>query len=203
VRVAQADRRLCDAPTCRCGRELLAEIEEKQFAATEAALRQTIQDVPELKQLADSLIIERPPEGMRIQIVDPEKYAMFPKGNAEMNDIARRLMEQVAKVVAKMPQKISITGHTDATPYINPQGYDNWDFSTDRTNARRRTAHDWVAGTVVVNRRPAAARHATEPCRLRVPCHASPLMPSPPSTGPGRCRAPTSRDGLRAVSSRA
>ncbi len=118
--------------------KMLAEIEERQFAEAEAALRQAIQDIPELQQLAESLIIERTREGLRIQIVDQEKYTMFPKGSSKMHDTARTLMAHVVAVVKKLPQKISITGHTDATPYINPEGYDNWDLSTDRANSSRR-----------------------------------------------------------------
>jgi chemotaxis protein MotB len=122
--------------------KMLAEIEERQFTEAEAALRQAIQDIPELQQLAESLIIERTRQGLRIQIVDQEKYTMFPKGSSKMHDTARTLMAHVVAVVKKLPQKISITGHTDATPYINPEGYDNWDLSTDRANSSRRALID-------------------------------------------------------------
>jgi len=33
---------------------------------------------------------------------------------------------------------VSITGHTDITPYAGISGYTNWDLSTDRANAARR-----------------------------------------------------------------
>lgn len=122
--------------------KMLAELEERQFAQAEHDLRQAIQDVPELRMLAESLIIDRTPEGLRIQIVDQEKYAMFPRGSAVMHETARKLMARVAQVVEKLPQKISITGHTDSTPYANPTGYDNWDLSTDRANASRRALVD-------------------------------------------------------------
>ncbi|HSA80288.1 MAG TPA: hypothetical protein VLE23_05665, partial [Geminicoccaceae bacterium] len=50
----------------------LAEREERQFAAAEFDLRQAIQDLPEASELAESLVIDRTPEGLRIQLVDPE-----------------------------------------------------------------------------------------------------------------------------------
>lgn len=118
--------------------KMLADLEEQQFAKAEHDLRQAIEDIPELQQLAENLIIDHTPEGLRIQIVDQEKYAMFPLGSAEMHDAAKELMAQVAKIVEKMPQMISITGHTDSNRYVNPAGYDNWDLSTDRANASRR-----------------------------------------------------------------
>jgi chemotaxis protein MotB len=112
--------------------------EEKQFAAAEFALRQAIQDVAELKNLADNLIIDRTPEGLRIQIVDQEKRSMFPLGSAQMADSAQKLMALVALVVQKLPNKVSITGHTDAAPYAFGRNYTNWELSADRANASRR-----------------------------------------------------------------
>jgi chemotaxis protein MotB len=115
-----------------------AEREEKQFAAAEFSLRQAIQDVPELRELADSLIVDRTPEGLRVQIVDQDKLSMFPLGSAEMDPAAKRLMTLVAQVVQKLPNKISITGHTDSTPFAGGGSYGNWELSTDRANASRR-----------------------------------------------------------------
>ena len=114
------------------------EREEKQFAAAEFALRQAIQDVPELKNLADNLLIDRTPEGLRIQIVDQEKRSMFPLGSAQMVDNAQKLLALVALVVQKLPNKVSITGHTDAAPYAFGRYYTNWELSADRANASRR-----------------------------------------------------------------
>jgi chemotaxis protein MotB len=116
----------------------LAEKEEKQFAAAEFALRQAIQDVPELKNLSDNLIIDRTPEGLRIQIVDQDKRSMFALGSAQMDEAAQKLMALVAQVVRKLPNKVSITGHTDATPYAFGRNYGNWELSADRANASRR-----------------------------------------------------------------
>ncbi len=117
---------------------LLARREEEKFAEAEFALRQAIRDIPELKELAKSLIIDRTPEGLRIQIVDQEGLSMFPLGSSDMYERTRKLLEQVAKVVQKLPNKISITGHTDARPYHGTSGYGNWELSTDRANASRR-----------------------------------------------------------------
>jgi len=41
--------------------------------------------------------------------------------------------------VSKLPNKLSLSGHTDATPFLNPNGtYSNWELSSDRANAARR-----------------------------------------------------------------
>lgn len=112
--------------------------EDESFAKAENDLRQAIQDVPELRQLAQSLIIDRTPEGMRIQIVDQDKYSMFPLGSAALYEHTTKLMAMVVKIVERMPNKISVTGHTDATPYAGRHNYTNWELSTDRANSSRR-----------------------------------------------------------------
>lgn len=63
---------------------------------------------------------------------------MFPIGSAAMYDRTRRLIGLVSQVIARLPQRISLTGHTDSTPFASGAGYDNWDLSTDRANASRR-----------------------------------------------------------------
>ena len=118
--------------------EELKKAEEQQFEKAEADLKQAIQSVPELQQLAQSLVIDNTQEGLRIQIVDQEGLAMFPRGSARMFEHTRRLLELVSKVVTAMPQKIAISGHTDATKYSTGAKYTNWELSADRANASRR-----------------------------------------------------------------
>ncbi len=118
--------------------QVLAALEDKQFSEAEHELRQAIQNSPDIKELAENLIVEKTPEGLRIQIVDQDKMSMFPRGSSELQSKAKILMQQVAKVIARLPEKIAISGHTDATPYANANGYDNWDLATDRANASRR-----------------------------------------------------------------
>lgn len=115
-----------------------AEREERQFAAAEFALRQAMQDIPDLRNLAENLIVDRTPEGLRIQIVDQDKTSMFPLGSSEMSDPAKKLMALVTQVVQRLPNKISVSGHTDATPFARAGSYGNWELSADRANASRR-----------------------------------------------------------------
>ena len=118
--------------------EAQAKREEEQFQAAAEQLREAIESSPELDELADNLLIDHTPEGLRIQIVDQEGQSMFPIGSPEMHERTRQLMTLVAQVVQQMPQDISITGHTDAAPYQPDARYGNWELSTDRANASRR-----------------------------------------------------------------
>ena len=119
--------------------ELDEQSEEGRFEQIEADLRQAIQSVPELEELADHLEIERAPEGLRIQMVDQEGRSMFPLGSAWMYPPTKALLTQVAAAIAQLPNKISIAGHTDSIGFRRTDGYDNWSLSLDRADATRRT----------------------------------------------------------------
>lgn len=63
---------------------------------------------------------------------------MFAPGSAEPLPRTVRLMEEVARIAAKLPNRISISGHTDGQPFERADGYSNWELSGDRANAARR-----------------------------------------------------------------
>lgn len=147
-------------------KDTLREYDAENFKDVKEALMQKIQEIPELKELAKSLIIDETPEGLRIQIVDQQKYSMFPKGEAKPYPHTIKLLEVVTKVVQKLPNKISVTGHTDSTPYKN-QDYGNWELSVDRANAARRYMMGFGLGEERVTR--VAGKADTEPLRPATP----------------------------------
>lgn len=119
--------------------QLLREREQQEFEEAEAALREAIEQTPELSEEAgESLQIDSTPEGLRIQLVDQERIALFPNGSAAMYEQTRILLEKVADVISKLPNQIEITGHTDSKQFAPGSTYTNWDLSTDRANASRR-----------------------------------------------------------------
>lgn len=118
--------------------EAMAERERQQFEIAEEQLRTAIESDPSLSGLNENIVVEQTPEGLRIQIVDQEERAMFPLGGASMYDYTQQLMEKVSQVIGRLPNKITITGHTDALPYRSATGYTNWELSADRANASRR-----------------------------------------------------------------
>ena len=121
----------------------IAEREEQMFKDAEKELTQAIQQTPDLKDMADNLIIDRTPEGMRIQIVDQERRSMFASGSAEPLPRTKQILQIVAKVILKLPNRLSIAGHTDATPFAGGRaGYSNWELSSDRANASRRVLRE-------------------------------------------------------------
>ena len=77
------------------------------------------------------------PEGLRIQILDAERQPMFALGGSAPADKARALLAKVAALIGRVPNAVSISGHTDATPF-RPGARSNWDLSAERANATRR-----------------------------------------------------------------
>ncbi len=67
---------------------------------------------------------------------------MFALGGTEPLEHTKRLMKLVVDAVATLPNKIAISGHTDATPYRGDGNYTNWELSADRANAARRQMLD-------------------------------------------------------------
>lgn len=115
----------------------MARREQAEFEAAEQSLRQAMQDMPEIAELSRHIQIDMTPEGLRIQLVDQEGRAMFRPGSAEPNDRAVVLLRAVAEVAQQLPNRLSISGHTDSGP--SPAAdYTNWDLSADRANAARR-----------------------------------------------------------------
>ncbi len=118
--------------------EALAAREQKNFELAEQALRQAMQDLPDLAELSKNLIIDQTPEGLRIQIVDQEGRPMFPPGGAEPYPRTGELLKQIAIVINRLPNRINVSGHTDSAPFVGKDGFTNWDLSADRANASRR-----------------------------------------------------------------
>jgi chemotaxis protein MotB len=44
----------------------------------------------------------------------------------------------MADTIKAVPNKVSISGHTDATPFVGNNGFGNWELSAGRANAARR-----------------------------------------------------------------
>jgi chemotaxis protein MotB len=115
----------------------MARREQAEFEAAEQSLRQAMQDMPEIAELSRHIQIDMTPEGLRIQLVDQDGRAMFRPGSAEPNERAVVLLRAVAEIAQQLPNRLSISGHTDSGP--SPAAdYTNWDLSADRANAARR-----------------------------------------------------------------
>jgi chemotaxis protein MotB len=112
-------------------------VEDHQFESAEISLRQAMQQMPDIAELSRSVIMEKTPEGLNIQLTDQDGQSMFQTGTATLTPKARLLLEQVAKIVDRLPNRIVITGHTDAQAFVGANGMTNWELSAARANSAR------------------------------------------------------------------
>ncbi len=117
----------------------LEQQEEEKLKALKSTLEKAIDSNPELKKFKDQLLIDITSEGLRIQIVDDKNRPMFAMGSTVLQPYARAILDEIGKTLNSVPNKISLSGHTDATPYSGGgRNYSNWELSADRANASRR-----------------------------------------------------------------
>lgn len=121
--------------------ELAKQAEENELAKLEI-LKSQLEDLVEnsrmFSRFKEQVMIDITPAGLRIQIVDKDKRPMFDSGSAEPKGYSKTILRGLASVLKLVPNKLSITGHTDATPYVERENYGNWELSADRANAARR-----------------------------------------------------------------
>ncbi|MDT7953658.1 MAG: flagellar motor protein MotB [Acetobacteraceae bacterium] len=111
--------------------------EKREFEHAAGQIREALASDPTLAGLGSQVAIDTTPEGMRIQLLDADRTPMFATGSSLLNDRARAVLAKIAPVLVKMPESLTIAGHTDAAPY---RGTDktNWDLSAERANSTRR-----------------------------------------------------------------
>ncbi|MAU41683.1 MAG: motility protein MotB [Kordiimonas sp.] len=126
--------------------QLIAEREQEVLEAATEELKLSIQAIPELRDLHNQILIDITEDGMRIQLIDQNNKSMFKPGSAELYNYAKKVLRQISLTVGKLPNRISISGHTDATP-LNKGNYSNWELSSDRANAARRVLMDASVST--------------------------------------------------------
>ena len=124
------------------GGEKLRELQ--QLERTRAMLEAIIEADLNLRAMKDQIQMRISDDGLVIEIVDTQNRPMFALGSAQVQDYTRRLLRTVGRTLNDLPNRISIAGHTDATPYAGDgRGMSNWELSAERANAARR---ELVAG---------------------------------------------------------
>jgi len=114
------------------------EAEKRKLESLMEELRKAVDKSQALEPYKDQLLLDITPEGVRIQIVDAQNRPMFDVGSARLRDYTVAILRELAKYLATVENRISLTGHTDIRPYPGSGGYSNWELSADRANAARR-----------------------------------------------------------------
>jgi len=120
-------------------------LEQRRMKQLFQELQERIEESETLQEFKDQLLIDITDEGLRIQIVDRSGRPMFDSGRAELKYYSQDILFELARTLGSVNNKMSLTGHTDATPFSGRPGYTNWELSADRANTARRAL---VAGGV-------------------------------------------------------
>jgi chemotaxis protein MotB len=101
-------------------------------------LEQKIRQMNDFEKLKNRVEITITSEGLRIELMESASGTFFDSGSPKLNADGRELLVTLAQELGKLPNQISIEGHTDSKPYAVSGNYSNWELSTDRANAARR-----------------------------------------------------------------
>jgi chemotaxis protein MotB len=101
-------------------------------------LQKSIQSINDLVKLKKNIEMTVTAEGLRIELLESEKGTFFDSGNSALNKNGQEIVGLLAGELGKVPNRISVEGHTDAKPFTGKSSYSNWELSADRANDARR-----------------------------------------------------------------
>ncbi|MFZ6640431.1 flagellar motor protein MotB [Undibacterium sp. TC4M20W] len=117
----------------------LAKVEAERLKGLKSKIEAAIESNPTLKQYKKQLLLDITTDGLRIQMVDEQNRPMFASAKADLQPYTREILHEIGKALNDVPNRISLSGHTDSAPYgSGERGYSNWELSADRANASRR-----------------------------------------------------------------
>jgi chemotaxis protein MotB len=118
--------------------ENLPLVKREDMAKLKEELEKSIQSMNDLDKLNKNIEITVTAEGLRIELLESAKETFFESGSSNLNKMGQELLTLLAVELARVPNHLSVEGHTDAKPFAGAGNYSNWELSSDRANAARR-----------------------------------------------------------------
>lgn len=116
-----------------------SQADDSLFKEGASSIEQAFSNDAALRDYMDNINVRQTAEGLVIDITDTDRIAMFEAGTAELTEHGKKILARMTELVKKMPNYMSITGHTDASPAeAGRADYTNWELSSDRAQAARR-----------------------------------------------------------------
>jgi chemotaxis protein MotB len=119
------------------GGESLA-IQKDEMDKLKDKLEQAIKSSEPFQKINEHVVMMVTGEGLRVELLEDAKGMFFQSGSAEPTQYGKDLMALLAEEIGKLPNKVTVEGHTDSKPYSGRSEYSNWELSTDRANSARR-----------------------------------------------------------------
>ncbi|RMQ46301.1 Flagellar motor protein MotB [Pseudomonas cichorii] len=114
------------------------QVEQERLEMLLQELQNKVEENPQLQKFKDQILFEITQDGLRIQIMDADNRPMFDSGSARLKPYFEDILLAMADTIRTVPNKTSISGHTDAKPYVGSGEFGNWELSANRANAARR-----------------------------------------------------------------
>ncbi len=115
------------------------DLRKEDMSKIKDALLKQIKSLPDFEKIKSHIEMTITPEGLRIELTEAENGTFFELGSAVPSLSGKGLLVSLAQEVGKLPNHVSIEGHTDSKPYSGGlAGYSNWELSVDRANAARK-----------------------------------------------------------------
>jgi chemotaxis protein MotB len=101
-------------------------------------LEQAIKDSSSLQKIKEHVIFTVTGEGLRVELLEGEASTFFESANSHPTEFGKDLLKKLAEEIGKLPNRVTMEGHTDSVPFPGGAEYTNWELSSDRANAARR-----------------------------------------------------------------
>ena len=111
---------------------------KQNMAQLKEQLQKTVRQLTDFEKLKNQIEMTVTAEGLRIELLESASGTFFEVGSPKPNNDCNELLTLLAAELGKLPNKLSIEGHTDSKPYAGNAAYGNWELSADRANAARR-----------------------------------------------------------------
>jgi chemotaxis protein MotB len=105
-------------------------------------LMKALQKLDDFEKLKKQIEMTLTPEGLKIEFIEDPNGTFFENGKAQPTPTLQELLKVLSVEVGKLPNPVSVEGHTDSKPFSDSRTYGNWELSTDRANAARRMMQD-------------------------------------------------------------
>jgi chemotaxis protein MotB len=126
-----------EAGTAVDGTNKTVEISKDPMLKLKQDLERTIRNLARFQSMKNQIAFSVTSEGIRIELMETEKGLFFETGSPKPSEAGVDLLQTLAGELGKHPNRVTIEGHTDATPYHGQGSYSNWELSSDRANQAR------------------------------------------------------------------
>ncbi|MGC2399110.1 MAG: flagellar motor protein MotB [Acidobacteriaceae bacterium] len=115
-----------------------APVKKEDMAKLKQDLMKAMEKMAGFDKLKKQIELTLTPEGLQIEMMESPQGTFFENGKAQPTEIMQNLLKVLSVEIGKLPNQITIEGHTDSKPFSDSPLYGNWELSTDRGNAARR-----------------------------------------------------------------